>query len=348
MACVLAALVVVAFGCAPGRGGAPAGSLRSGADAWVSTLHREHPLVGRLWDVRAGTFLDEAHVEAALSRADLVLLGETHDNPDHHLLESRIVRALVAAGRRPAVAFEMLDTQQQAAVDAALAGASPSADAVAEAVGWARSGWPDFSLYRPVFAAAIDAGLPVVAANLARPRAREVASRGMSALSPRVREILERAGTPSDEAMRSLREEMKEVHCGELPESMLDPLVLMQRARDAQLAERVLGAADARGTVLVAGAGHVRTDRGVPMYLAREAPARRTLAVAFLEVSSGRDAPSDYADEFGSGPLPFDYVAFTPATEREDPCRGMHRRTREPDPLPPTSLTSAEQVPPRP
>ncbi len=348
MARLSAALLAVAFGCASGRGGAPVGSLPSGADAWVSTLHREHPLVGRLWDVRAGTFLDQAHVESSLSRADLVLLGETHDNPDHHLLEARIVRAIVSAGRRPAVAFEMLDTQQQAAVDAALGSASPSADALAEAVGWARSGWPDFSLYRPVFAAAIDAGLPVVAANLARPRAREVASRGTSALSPRVREILERAGTPSEEATRSLREEMKEVHCGELPESMLDPLVLMQRARDAQLAERVLSAADVRGAILVAGAGHVRKDRGVPNYLAREAPARRALAMAFLEVSPGRDAPSDYADEFGSGPLPFDYVAFTPATEREDPCRGMHRHEKEPEPLPTTSLTSAEQPPPRP
>lgn len=336
---ISAVLVGVALGCASGRSDAPGARPPSGVDAWVSTLHREHPLVGRFWDVGAGSFREQAQVEAALSQADFVLLGETHDNPDHHLLEARLLRALLSRGRRPAVAFEMLDTQQQGAVDAALAGPSPSADTVADAVGWAHSGWPAFSLYRPVFATTIAAGLPIVAANLARPRAREVAARGITALAPRVREIVERAGPPSDEEARSLREEMSEAHCGELPDSMLDPLVLMQRARDAQLAERVLAAAEARGTVLVAGAGHVRADRGVPAYLAREAPARRALAVALLEVSPEKRAPLDYTSEFGPGPLPFHYVVFTPATERADPCRDLRRRGREPADLPPTTLT---------
>ena len=51
---------------------------------------------------------------------------------------------------------------------------------------------------------------------------------------------------------------MKESHCGELPEAMLDPLVLAQRARDARMAERMEAAGAERGAVLITGKGHAR------------------------------------------------------------------------------------------
>ena len=291
-----------------------------------------HPLLGRFWDVRAASWVDEATLEKALAGADFVLLGETHDNPDHHLLQARMVRAVTAAGRRPAIGFEMLESDQQAKVDAAIARAPHDPGAIAQAVGWARSGWPEFALYRPVFAAALDAGLPIVATNLSRQRAREVVARGVSVLDPKVREMLDRQGPLPAEAVRELREEMYESHCRQLPESMLDPMVQMQRARDAQIAERLLAASAGRGGVLIAGSGHVRNDRGVAAYLAREAPGRTVLAVAFLEVSPGRLDPADYGEGFGSGPLPFDYVGFTSRTERPDPCIGIEKRIH---PIPP-------------
>src|SRR5437868_5417762 len=82
---------------------------------WRAPLHREHPLIGRMWNGTA--FVDEQALDAAVRSAHFVLLGETHDNPDHHALQARLVR--VAADRRkPAIVFEMLDVGQQPAVDA--------------------------------------------------------------------------------------------------------------------------------------------------------------------------------------------------------------------------------------
>jgi uncharacterized iron-regulated protein len=306
------------------------------AAGWSSPLYRDHPLVGRIWDVRGRRWADEATLVASVSRADFVLLGETHDNADHHVFQARLIRAVADAGRRPAVAFEMLDAQQQPTVDAALAASPRDPDALARAVGWARSGWPDFALYRPVFAAALDAGLPVLAVNLPRREAHEVVARGVTALAPPVRRILERAGPLSETAAQALREEMSESHCGALPESMLDGMVLMQRARDAEMAERLLSGAGSGGGVLVAGAGHVRTDRAVPAHLAREAPGRSIVAVCFLEVSSRRSDPESYRDAFGADALPCDFAVFTPQAERSDPCEGLReRRHSEKAPEPP-------------
>src|SRR5213080_5003950 len=77
---------------------------------------RAHPLVGRIWDVKAGTFIPEDTLVARLVASRFVLLGERHDNPDHHVLQAKLLRAMVEAGRRPAVGFEMLATDDAPAI----------------------------------------------------------------------------------------------------------------------------------------------------------------------------------------------------------------------------------------
>ncbi len=296
--------------------------------SWVSPLHRDHPLVGRVWDRRAERFTDEAALAAALAGADVVLLGEVHDNVDHHLLQARLVRAVLASGRRPALAFEMLTTDQQPDVDAALARSPRDPGALAKAVAWKNSRWPDFELYRPIFQAGLDAGAPVVAANLPRRIVREVVSKGGAGLPEPLRARLAKDEPLPPETLEALRAEMRDSHCGELPEAMLDPLVVAQRARDAQMAARLAEAGE-RGAILVAGRGHVRTDRGVPAYLAADVPARRVISVAFVEVEPDKLEPRGYREDGEEGPLPYDFAVFTPREQREDPCEGLRARSRK-------------------
>ena len=78
------------------------------ATSWKSPLGRNHPLTGRIWDVSSDRFIDRKTLVERLARADFVLLGERHDNPDHHMLQAEVLRDLIAVGRRPAVGFEML------------------------------------------------------------------------------------------------------------------------------------------------------------------------------------------------------------------------------------------------
>src|SRR5690348_2390749 len=76
--------------------------------SWKSPLGRDHPLTGRIWDVSSTRFINRETLVNRLAGADFVLLGERHDNPDHHLLQAEVLRSLIAVGRRPAVGFEML------------------------------------------------------------------------------------------------------------------------------------------------------------------------------------------------------------------------------------------------
>jgi uncharacterized iron-regulated protein len=321
----------LAPGCASRPGAAPGHAPPSGAAGWHSPRFRDHPLVGRIWDVRGARWVDGAALAEAAARAQVLLLGETHDNVDHHLLQAWLVRSSIAAGRRPAIAFEMLGAHQQPDLDRALAHRPADARAAMGEVRtiWEANGWPDFDAYRPILEAALDASLPIVAANLPRDTAREVVRHGRAALPPGLAERLARDEPLPEAVGAALRKEMAESHCGELPDAMLDPMVLAQRARDAQMAERVEAIDPAQGGVLITGAGHARTDRGVPAHLVRDAPPRQPLAIAFLEVVPGEAEPAAYARDYGTDTLPFDYAVFTPAAEREDPCLALREHPKK-------------------
>jgi uncharacterized iron-regulated protein len=295
---------------------------------WSSPLYRDHPLAGRIWDVKGNRFVDEAELLRALGSARFVVLGERHDQPDHHRLQAKLVRALASGGRKPALAFEMLDVEQQPAVDASLARAPKDADALAAAVDWSHSGWPDWPLYRPVFAAGLETELPVVAANLPRTQVRDIVRRGPEALPATLRARLWLDTPLPEDVARSMREEQDQAHCGQLPAEMLGPMVQAQRTRDAHLADRLLTADTGDGGILITGNGHARTDRGVPAHLARRAPGKKVVSVGLLEVSPEALAPKDQAASFSAGALPFDYVWFTPATPQEDPCAPLRERKR--------------------
>jgi uncharacterized iron-regulated protein len=275
--------------------------------------------MGRIWDVRGQRWVDEAALRQELAGARYVLLGERHDNPHHHALQAALVRALAAAGRKPVVAMEMLDLEQQPQVDAALVQAPQDPDAFARAVEWESRGW-DWALYRPVVAAALEAGLPLVAVNLSRTEAQRLARGGAASLRPEERARLG-LDVPLPEAEAAeLRAELQASHCGQLPENALEGMMLAQRARDAVMARRLVETDRGDGAILITGAGHARKDRGVATVLARLAPERTVRSVAFVEVSPAGEAQGLSPEE-----APYDFLWFTPAVEREDPCAAFRR-----------------------
>jgi uncharacterized iron-regulated protein len=97
-------------------------------------------------------------------------------------------------------------------------------------------------------------------------------------------------------------------------------MAAIQRAKDAQMAQSLIAAGDFQGAVLIAGAGHVRNDYGIPFYVSADGTGRRVLSVAFLEIDKGKLEPHEYALAYPDGRLPFDYVWFTPRADDEDPC----------------------------
>ena len=262
-------------------------------------------LAGRIWDTRAERYVAPEPLFERAAKARHVLLGETHDNAEHHRLQLRVLEALAAHRETRVLAMEQLDTDRQPAIDAARA-AGADAERLADAAHFERKGW-NWALYKPLVEFALAHGWPLAAANLSRTEARAVvADPERSGLPP-----------PAPALLAALERDIVEGHCGAAPPAArLAGMVEAQRARDARMADVL--AAQRTGTVLVAGIGHVRRDRGVPLYLG----GAEVLSVGFVEVQEGKGAPRDYFDGFATS-ASFDYVWFTPRAEREDPCKGM-------------------------
>ena len=292
--------------------------------AWQSPIGTNHALVGTVWDVARGAFVDEATVLARLAASRYVLLGEKHDNADHHRLQARAVQSMVAAGRRPAVVFEMFTSAQAAALARHLAERPRDAAGIADAVNWKASGWPDWAWYQPIAAAALDAGAPVVASNFDADQLRALRRDGYAALDRAFVARYQLDAPLPAETDRVLTKVRRYSHDGHAPYRIVPGMIAVQRARDARFADTMVGAGG-NGAVLIAGAGHVRNDRGVPAFLRRVAPPDATIVtIGFLEVETRHARPRDYAGRF-DGALPFDYVWFTPATSDVDPCEEFRK-----------------------
>lgn len=287
---------------------------------WRAPLGREHPLSGRVFDSAEGRFITPALALERAARADFVLLGERHDHPDHHRLQAWLIEGIARTGRRPAIAFEMIARDRAEALAAARADHPADPDALADALDWARSGWPDFALYRPVFAAALAADLPILPADLARSDLARIRKGGLAAL-PAAELARLAIDPPLPEALRQeLADEVRSAHCGMAPEPMVDSMIELQRARDAALADALLAAPAGDGSVLIAGGGHVRSDRAVPLYLARRAPGRSVIVLGFAEVPAGPPQTENLEREAARSGPGFDLIWFTPRVDDEDPC----------------------------
>lgn len=290
------------------------------ATAWKSPLGRDHPLTDRIWEVSSARFIDRQSLVERLARADFILLGERHDNPDHHLLQAEVVRSLIAAGRRPAVGFEMFGLDDAGTIADQLAAAPADAAGLGRAVNWNQRGWPDWAMYQPIAEAALQAKLSIVATNLPLATARKMTRDGLAALDPKVARDLGIERPPAEAVFARMAADIRGAHCGYASEQSVKAMVDVQRARDAQMAQSLIAAGVADGAVLVAGAGHVLNDYGIPVYLKAKAAGKRVISIAFVEVDKQKTEPQSYALSYPNGRWPFDYVWFTPRVDDEDPC----------------------------
>jgi uncharacterized iron-regulated protein len=288
--------------------------------SWQAPHYQDHKLVGKIWSTAKEKFVSQAELTDSLTAAHFILLGETHDNPDHHLLQAKLIMDVATSGRRPIVAFEMIDMTKEQSLAEHLSASPKDTDGIAEAIGWQQSGWPDWQLYRPVADAALQAGLTLRPANMNRAKARGLAQSGLTGADPSLVEALRLDKPLPDAEQANVRQEIDDAHCGYAPAAMIDAMVFAQFARDAHMARAMQNDSEEGGAILIAGAGHARRDRAVPFHLRRMAPGRHIISLAFLEVSDGEESPPAYAEPFGSLQLPFDYVWFTPRVDVRDAC----------------------------
>lgn len=239
---------------------------------------------------------------ASLPDADVIFLGEVHDNPAHHIHQEQVIISLQPA----ALVFEMLTADQAARLTSPI----PSESELRTLLDWDSSGWPDFSMYYPLFTAAPD--VAIFGAALPRDEARAAMANPLPAAFPgdAMRFGLDADLSPEEQADRE--DLQARAHCDALPQTLLPGMVAIQRLRDALLAEAALRAYAKTGgpVAVITGTEHARTDWGAPAALALAAPEITILSVGQFE--SVPDAAP-----------PHDLWLVTDPHPRPDPCEAF-------------------------
>jgi uncharacterized iron-regulated protein len=255
-----------------------------------------------------------------------LLLGETHDNALHHEIRAKLLGLdwRNASARPRGIVFEHIRADQQAALDQAKP--ATAADMM-RVLDWDTSGWPKDQMFAPLFDAALAAKLPIFAGDPPRAQVRAVAKDGMNALDPAEVARLHLDQPLAPKPHEALLTELEASHCGLMPKTAFGTMAVAQRYRDAHLAAQLIKAADPAGSaILLAGNGHVRSDRGVPHYLRQLAPNRPIVSVMLIEVEDGKTDPAAYVPHDTDGKPAADYLVFTPRAARTDPCVEMRAR----------------------
>lgn len=258
------------------------------------------PVSGEIRELRSGQTLTAQELLARLAKPSRLIVGEQHDNRDHHQLQLWLLQAL--GDRRPqgSLLLEMLTPDQQVRVDH-VRHALPLPTDLPNALAW-QSGW-DWNLYGPIVGFALTQPYPLLAANLDTLEVRTAYTKpptlnGSRSNAPMVKE--------------TLLAQISDSHCGLLPTSQMPALLAVQQQRDRRMAGRLLAAP--APSLLFAGAYHARKDVGVPIHVQdlgeHEAPTVLMLAEQGAEVT----------------PAMADYVWYTPATPPQDYCAQMRKQ----------------------
>jgi uncharacterized iron-regulated protein len=135
----------------------------------------------RVYDSDDRRFVDFESMLAELAGADVVFVGEQHDDPNTHRLELAILEGLGRRRGNVIVSLEMFERDAQEALEHFLMGHVAEDEFLKVSRPWPRYATD----YKPLVAFAMSKEWPVVAANVPRPIASEVSKTGFAALDPK-------------------------------------------------------------------------------------------------------------------------------------------------------------------
>ncbi|MBX3502299.1 MAG: ChaN family lipoprotein [Alphaproteobacteria bacterium] len=210
--------------------------------------------------IPAAEILDDA------ARADVVMLGETHDRAEIHRWQMHVCAALHARRPNMAVGFEMFQRRQQPVLDRWVAG-ELSTDAFLLEAEWFDVWGFDPEIYLPLFHFCRQHRVRMLAINCYRALVTRVRKEGWDAIPEAERDGL----TPSAPPTEGYRRYLADIVGRALPADVrFDGFIAAQQTWDRAFAvnmKRALEVADPPLVIGIIGRGHLEFGHGTPHQL---------------------------------------------------------------------------------
>lgn len=231
--------------------------------------------------VQSGTRTSLIELPRQFAKRKVVLLGEHHDNQEHHRWQLQMLTSLHALNPNLVLGFEMFPRKMQPVLDRWVAGELSEADFLKQSH-WDEYWSFDADMYMPLFHYARMNRIPIQALNVDRKVIREIGKKGWQNLSLDQREGI----TDPRPASRGYQEMLAMVfmkhgagHGGDKPaqqmEAVLDDEMFKGFVSGQQLWDRAMAQGIVSATtrvpgaqvVAIMGSGHMMNFYGVPEQL---------------------------------------------------------------------------------
>jgi uncharacterized iron-regulated protein len=225
------------------------------------------------WTIPGGGRVTAQEILSRAAREQVVLLGEEHDNADHHRWQLQTLSGLAALHPKIVIGFEMFPRRVQPALDRWVAGELGEEEFL-KSSDWQRVWGFETPMYLPLFHFARLNRIPMIALNVEREFVRTVGAKGLEAVPAEKREGVS-AAAPATEAyieqlfaVYSAHPEKGRTATRNDPEfrRFVDAQLVWDRAMGQALAEAA--ARDPGALVIgIMGASHISEGYGVPHQL---------------------------------------------------------------------------------
>lgn len=280
---VLAGLLIA--GCVTPRYSPGADFPAANVPAHMSDSPRELPMFTGV----GGRAMDWTGLLDAIDWADIIILGETHNDGMAHAVQLAIVEDTFDRWPRSALAMEMLERDEQLLVDDYFDGIIDTATFVrlTFSENWGGEGsWDEW--YQPIVDAARNGGHRLIAANAPRRYVRMARVQGYPALRALPRERRAYFDLPRELPRDAYFERFSEVMSHIESPTALDAIYRSQMTWDATMARSILRARPSRNAKVVHLVGRFHSDfeGGLVQEIRRHRPWSRILVVSMIAVDS--------------------------------------------------------------
>ncbi len=229
----------------------------------IGGKHHVNVQLGEMIDLHTRKRVNPMDVAHAAENTHYVYLGEEHGDALHHQKQADIIRALVADGRHVVVGMEQFTRPAQPSLAGWTLGWYTE-DEFIQKSDWKHQWGMDYSLYKPIFDAAKELQLPIVALNIPRDWVHAVGQKGLSGLTDE-----QKAQLPNEiDLNNATHKQVFLAMIGGHPMTGMDNMYAAQVLWDVAMSDTAVKymtdhPSPKEVMVVIAGSGHVMYKQGI-------------------------------------------------------------------------------------
>ncbi len=293
---------------------------REAADRTLRELATRATAEGALIDGRTGEIRTMREAVDRIESARMIYVAENHDNPAHHEIQLRVIRAAFRSNPKLLIGMEMFERGAQKHLDDYTQGRIDESTFL-ERIDWKKSWGFDYALYQPILDFARQMKLKVVGLNAPRGIVRKVGKDGLAALVEEDRKQIARDIDTQDPGHRRQFMKVLDMHGtggghAPNPEHYYEAMCVWDETM-AETAARYMRAPKNSGAsmVVLAGSGHIAYRFGIPARVQRRL---HLPDLTVIPLALPADQPEGTVEEALLRP-PGDFVVLTKDVDRTHP-----------------------------